>query len=51
MNKKGVHAGTGLAQWTEHRPMDQKVLGSIPVKGMYLVVGTFPVGGVQEAAD
>ena len=33
---------TGLAQWIEHRPVDWRVPGSIPVKGMYLGWGHIP---------
>ena len=44
-------AETGVAQWIERQPVDSRVLGSIPVKGMYLGFGHIPCRrGVQEAA-
>ena len=37
----------GVAQWTEHGPVNQRVTGSIPSQGTYLGYGSGPqVGGV-----
>ena len=43
----------GLAQWTEHGPVNQTVAGLIPSQGTCLSCGPglprSPVGGMQEA--
>ena len=37
----------GVIHWIEHRPMDQRVAGSIPSQGTCLGCGPgIPVGGV-----
>ena len=43
-------AGTGLAQWIEHRPADWKVPGSIPGKGMCLSCGHIPSAGCARGS-
>ena len=39
---KGALAG--VAQWTEHRPANQRVTGSIPSQGTFLGCGPGPGG-------
>ena len=41
----------GVAQWTEHQPVDQRVAGSIPRQGTCLGCGPGPWLGMGEAAD
>ena len=52
IKKKKSHALTGLAQWIECRPANQKVTGLMPNQGTFLGCGArSPVGGVPEATD
>ena len=46
--KKLDVALAGLAQWIEHRPMNQRVTGSIPSQGTLLGCGPGPQWGACE---
>ena len=48
-NNNVKFALAGVAQWIEHRPVNQSVAGSIPSQGTCLAHGRSPVGGEREA--
>ena len=51
----GVALTGGVAQWIEHRPVNQNVAGSIPSQSTAQLVpgqrARSPVGGMQEATN
>ena len=47
-NKSQAFALAGVAQWTEHQPVNQMVTGSIPSQGTRLGCGPGPQLGACE---
>ena len=47
-HENGIAALAGVAQWIEHRPAKQRVVGSIPSQGMCLGCGPGPQLGACE---
>ena len=45
---KGMFASAGVAQWTERRPVHQRVTGLIPSQGTCLGCGPGPQRGAHE---
>ena len=45
LKAKETHALAGVAQWTECRPVNQKVTSSIPSQGICWVAGQVPSWG------
>ena len=55
LHKDSKMALPGVAQWIEHRPVNQNVAGSIPSQSTAQLVpgqrARSPVGGMQEATN